>query len=106
MCSPLCPTHLLLFVHSFAHHLVHGRFHETCADPFSMSVAIAIVWDEPAIAADVGTELFDRFEQLVACLVLALEGYGLQVHHDIIQVFESLEDIPVPEIPFDALKLF
>jgi hypothetical protein len=81
-----------------SHHLVHGRFHETSADLFSISVAIAIGWDEPAIATDVGTDRFDRFEQLVACLVLALEGYGLQVHLDKIQVVESLEDIPVPEI--------
>jgi hypothetical protein len=60
MCHSLIPLchlvahHLLLLAETFAHHLVHGRFHKAGTDPFPVSVALAIVGNETLIMLDRG----------------------------------------------------
>ena len=41
MCAACGPGHLLLFAEALADHLIHGRFHNTGADPFAVPVALA-----------------------------------------------------------------
>src|SRR5262249_25715904 len=106
MSSPPTPLHLLFLGHPLAYNLIHGRLDKTRADPFAVSITFAIVRNESPVSVDVGMEFFDRLEQFPRRFAPALEDCRLQIHLDELQLFESLKDIAMPEIPFAALNQF
>jgi hypothetical protein len=49
MCAAWGPGHLLLLAEALADHSIHGRFHETGADPFDVPIVLVIVRDETLV---------------------------------------------------------
>src|SRR5687767_15900894 len=64
MCASLRPSHLLLFHHPLADHLIDCRFYKRCADQLTIAPALAEVWNELLIITDVGLEFAQRFGYL------------------------------------------
>ena len=56
--------HLLLLTEAFAHHLIHGRFHETRCDHLPVAIPFAVIRNEVSIVPDVRAERFNGLEQL------------------------------------------
>ena len=65
MGAALAPSHLLLFHHPFADHLVHGRFDEARADALPLAIAFAVVRNEVSNRA--ASSKYTLFELLVGC---------------------------------------
>src|SRR5262249_32095366 len=106
MSSPPTPLHLLFLGHPLAYNLIHGRLDKTRADPFSISITFAIVRNESPVSVDVGMEFLNRLAQFPCRFVPVLEDCRFQIHLNELQLFESLKDIAMPEIPFAALDQF
>jgi hypothetical protein len=68
MCGAFRPLHRLFLTEPLTHHLIDGRFHKAGADAFPVTVALAIVRNEPLIMLDIGMELLDGFEQFSVVL--------------------------------------
>jgi len=76
------PLHLLTLAKALNHHLVHGGFDNTRADPLSGVVALAIVGMKPLLVRDVGVEFLDGFQEF-ACGGMAIVRHGgVEVHLD------------------------
>ena len=105
MGTALGPLHLLALDHALADHLVDGRLRSGCRDRLAVAVALAVVRDEVAIVVDVGMELLDSGEHLGRPPIIEdVHGDG-QILLQNVEVLRRLEDVPVPEIPLDALRV-
>jgi hypothetical protein len=57
----------------FAHHLIHGRFHEARRDRLPMAIPLAIVRNQMRIVANIHAKLINGFLQLLKRGIRLLE---------------------------------
>jgi hypothetical protein len=95
MRTRLAPLHLWLFAEAFAHHLGHGRLHETRGNGLAVAIPLAIMRDQVAIVHDVGAKLLHGFAQLFKLRVglFAVVDQGL----DVLNLVEGFVQIPMPQ---------
>src|SRR5215472_5262332 len=70
MSAALAPLHLLELHHSFAHHLIHCRFHEAGRDPLTVAIALSVVGQELSVAFHVRAQFPDALQNFVRVVVL------------------------------------
>jgi hypothetical protein len=103
MCSASGPAHLLFLHHALADHPVDGGFGECRRDPLSIAITLAIVGDERSIVFDVTDKVPDGPPKFVSDLIFLLKC--LKAPLDKPQSSQRPKDIPVPEIPLNALQI-
>ena len=104
MCSPLCPLHALLFYKAFADHLIDRRFHKRGADGLAVPIAFAEVRNVGPIIINVSVEFMGSFQQFPGCVVGLFDVLyiAFQVFNDL----QSLKDVAMPQVMFDAFQCF
>ena len=105
MCGTFGPLHLLFLTEAHTDDLIDGRFHKAGADPFPVTVALAIVRNETLIILDIGMELLNGFEQFSSGVITTGGHRRIKVHLDRLHDLQRLVDVAVPQKPFEAFQL-
>ena len=104
MGSALGPLHTLFLDEAFTNHLVDGGFHKGGADGVAVAIPFAEVWNVPPIIVNVGVEFVDTLLEFAERVSGRFNILYLPLQ--MIDTFQGLKDIPMPEIMFGAFERF